>query len=165
MARPCTRAIISRKQPLFALELTPTLPHHCARIQKVALVAVIGSRGYVQHHNLPYQPPFRSPSPPSLGREEEHNIEENVHIVDTDTSMLVYCMPEGPEGDNNMSCTRCRWVVQWTRWQEDFIPVAIQPFMELWETTESLRLSPMHPDRYNCKCEQGHTLQVNCRLF
>ena len=43
--------------------------------------------------------------------------------------------------------------------------MAIQPYMSLCKTTESLHLNPTHLDRYDCKCEQGHVLQIKVVHF
>ena len=162
MACPRPRAVISCIEPSFALEPALTLPHHCAGAQKIVPVAIIGSRGYSQHHNLPYKPPPRnsSPSPPG---DKAYAFEDNMQVVDTDVSMLIYCTPDRENG--TISWTWRRQATQWKWWQEEFIPMAIQPYMSLCKTTESLRLNPTHLDRYDCKCEQGHVLQIKVVRF
>ena len=165
MARPRTRAVLSRNTPSFALEPAPPLPHHRTRLQRNAPVAVFGTRSFTQHHNLPHHPLSRNSSPPpASSRDDAPLFEDNVQVIDTDTSTLFYSVPEG-EGGNDVSRTRRRRAAQWKRWQEEFIPAAIQPFMHLMKTTQSLRLSPIQPDRYDCKCEQGRTLRVKIVRF
>ena len=151
MACPHPRAVISHIEPSFALEPAPMLPHHRAGAQKIVLVAIIGSRGYSQHHNLPYKPPPRNSSPLPPG-DEAYVFEDNVQVVDTDVSMLIYCTPN--RENRTISQTQRRRATQWKRWQEEFIPMAIQPYMSLCKTMESLRLNPTHLDCYDCKCEQ-----------
>ena len=167
MAHPQTKATVMRQPPSFHLESRPSIIHARSRIT-VAPVAFIGSQPFTQHHNLPHhthsnKEPDQRDQESSPQAHDPVDLQDDVQVFDTDTTMLVY--RTSVELDATNTCTRRRRAAQWKHWQDEIIPRAIQPYMRLMETTASLRLPPTEPGCYDCACLDGHEITIKVVQF